>query len=97
MRKPRRGCAREFQIVADDGFVQRLHAVVQVCPRRHGLGSPNGHLRAFVGMVVGINRRIVAEQNVKVAMAPVGEARDGLLSERLLEAAHQVFVSSQDG
>ena len=83
----RRAAARVVaQIVADHRFVEALHAVVERGGRRHLLAAPQGELVAFVGVVIGEDLRLVAIEHEQVAVPAEGEARAGLLAERLLHA-----------
>ena len=74
------------QIVADDGFVQRFHAIRKSGPGEERFAAAHIGLLAFVGMVVGVDRRIVAQQHEEIAVAAVAEIGGGVVTERLLES-----------
>jgi len=79
------------QVVADDGFVERVHAVIDIDGRSGRFAAAHSGLFAFIGMVIGVDGRIVTEENEIVAVAAIGEADGGLFAERLLHAGPPGF------
>src|ERR1039457_7253035 len=77
--------ARMFaQVGAGDGFVERLHAIVERGGGGHFLAAAHGQLIVFVGMVVGVHVWSVAVEYEEVAVAAEGETDAGLGAQRLL-------------
>ena len=71
------------QIVAHDGFVKAFHAVRDGDGARRRFRAAQRALVAFIGMVVGVDFGIVAEQNEQIAVTAPGEAHLGFLAQHL--------------
>ena len=74
------------EVIADDGFVQALHAVVERGGGGHLLAAAHRELIAFVGMVIGEDVGAVAVEHEEIAVAAEGETDVGLGAECLLHA-----------
>src|SRR5439155_12652513 len=73
------------QVVAYDGFAQRLDAVKQGGSRRNLLTSAQRRLVALIGVMVGKDLGPVAIQHEQIAVPPEAETGGGLGPELLLD------------
>jgi hypothetical protein len=86
------------QIVAHDGFVQSFQAVGDGDGRRRRFPAAQRGLVAFIGVMIGVDFGLIAEQHEQIAVPAPGEAHFGLLAQHACRPPiHQVLVSSQEG
>src|SRR5262249_36762284 len=72
--------------VADDRLMDSFETVEQRGRHAQLLAAANRELVAFVGVMIGVDLRLVAVENEQVAVPAVRKTEGSLLAERLLDA-----------
>ena len=81
------------EIVADDGFLVALAAIEECRISSQRLGAAKRGLPALVDVIVGVERRIVAQQDEVIAVPAIAKVKLRLLAQLLLQAGEPDFGS----